>query len=237
MLKIRQLEKAYPNPAEPGGKLTVLSLQQLVIEDGERVGLAGPSGSGKTTLLHLIAGLTAPSAGEIWVYGQAVHRMKESERDEYRARTVGILFQTFNLLPGFSTLENVKLAMSFSSKIPTTERTGRAKELLEQVGLAHRLHHRPHQLSTGQQQRVALARALANRPHLLLADEPTASIDHRTAQTVMDLLLNCCDYNDATLLVASHDPHVLERLPRQIELNLQGQLAREATNLKELRKV
>lgn len=223
MIKITDLERAYPNPAEPGGKLTVLRLPSLQINDQERVALAGPSGCGKTTLLNILAGLTAPGSGQITVYGHALHLMNERQRDAYRARYVGILFQTFNLLAGFSALENIKIAMSFSRVVAPAERDKRAKALLEQVGLKDRLQHRPRQLSSGQQQRVALARALANKPALLLADEPTASVDHPTAEKVLDLLTECCAENKTTMLVASHDPLVLSRLPRRIQLQAIGQ--------------
>jgi len=222
MISLRDVEKSYPNPA--GGQLTVLKLARLEVADREMVALAGPSGSGKTTLLNIMTGITAPSAGEVWVYKQAVHRMTEKERDEYRARNVGILFQTFNLLPGFSALENVLLAMSFTDKIPAGQRNKRAKDLLDRVGLANRLHHRPRQLSSGQQQRVAMARALANKPALLIADEPTASVDYDTAQKVMDLLQACCREDNSTLIVASHDQAVLNRFERVIRLGQQGQV-------------
>ncbi len=225
MIKLIDVEKAYPNPA--GGQLNVLHIERLEIADHEAVALAGPSGSGKTTLLNIITGITAPTSGEVWVYGQAVHRMRERDRDDYRARYVGILFQTFNLLPGFSALENVLMAMGFSDKIPAKQRTHRAKELLGQVGLGDRLQHRPRQLSTGQQQRVAIARALANQPALLIADEPTASVDFETANTVMDLLQECCRATDSTLLVASHDPLVLGRFDRTIRLNHQGRIEQD----------
>jgi ABC-type lipoprotein export system ATPase subunit len=223
MLKLRNVEKNYPNPE--GGVLPVLRLAELSLYDGERVALAGTSGSGKTTLLNIIAGITAPTAGEVWVYKQAVHLMSEQERDEYRARTVGVLFQTFNLLPGFSALENVVIAMGFAKTIAPNQRTKRAKELLERLGLGNRLHHRPRQLSSGQQQRVGLARALANRPPLLIADEPTASVDFDTANHIMDLLEESCNENGATLLIASHDPHVLNRFERIVRLNQRGELA------------
>ncbi len=229
MIKLVEVEKVYPSPA--GGALKVLHLERLEIADREHVAIAGPSGSGKTTLLNIIAGLTAATSGEIWIYNQAVHTMSERERDDYRARNIGLLFQTFNLLSGFSALENVLLAMSFSNKIPAGQRQGRAKALLGQLGLGDRLHHRPGQLSTGQQQRVALARALANKPNLLIADEPTASVDYEAATTVIDLLESSCRENEATLLVASHDPLVLNRFERVIRLNHQGQIERKAEAL------
>ncbi len=220
MIKLLNLEKNYISPT--GEQLKVLHLERLEISDGEFVALAGPSGSGKTTLLNIIAGLSAPTKGEIWVYKQPLHRMSERERDEYRARTVGILFQTFNLLPGYSALENVLIAMSFSSKVPSGQRRRRATDLLERVGLSQRLHHQPRQLSTGQQQRVALARALANRPALLIADEPTASVDFATSNTIVDLLEESCRNDGSTLLTASHDPLVLGRFTRTIRLTSQG---------------
>jgi putative ABC transport system ATP-binding protein len=222
MIKLIGVEKSYPSPE--GGQLTVLQLERLELASREGVALAGPSGSGKTTLLNIITGITTATVGEVWVYGQAVHQMSERERDEFRAGQVGILFQTFNLLPGFSALENILLAMSFSKKIATGQRNRRAKELLERLGLGDRLHHRPRQLSTGQQQRVALARALANKPALLIADEPTASVDFEAANTIMNLLQTSCREDEAILLVASHDPLILNRFDRIIRLNHQGRV-------------
>lgn len=223
MIKLSNLEKVYTGPG--GERLKVLDIDRLEVSAGEKVALAGPSGSGKTTLINLITGLTTASNGEIWVNGEPIHKLSERARDDFRARTVGLLFQTFNLLPGFSALENVTLAMGFANKIKPDQRASRAKELLEQLGLKDRLKHRPAQLSTGQQQRVALARALANRPLLLIADEPTASVDHPTAQTILELLETLCRENGTTLLVASHDPLVLGRFERILRLNQGGQLA------------
>jgi putative ABC transport system ATP-binding protein len=222
MLNLQNVEKVYPNPE--GGTLTVLKLAELKVAAGERVALAGPSGSGKSTLLNIISGITAATSGEVWVEGQAVHLMTEQERDIFRANTSGILFQNFNLLPGFTALENVVLGMSFAKKIPSNQRIKRAKELLARLGLENRLSHRPRQLSIGQQQRVALARALANHPTLLIADEPTASVDFDTACLLMDLLAESCTENGATLIVASHDPQVLNRFGRIVRLNRRGEV-------------
>ena len=223
MIKLLSVEKIYSTPAGP--PLKVLEIKHLEIGTGTTVALAGPSGSGKTTLLNLITGITAPTKGEIWVNDEPIHKLSERARDDFRARQVGILFQTFNLLGGFSALENVLLAMSFSNKIPPTQRKSRAKNLLDKLGLADRLNHRPRQLSTGQQQRVALARALANEPALLVADEPTASVDFEAANTILDLLETSVSEQFATLLVASHDPLVLNRFSRTIRLDKGGQLA------------
>ncbi len=224
MIKLHNIEKIYTGPTHE--QLKVLQIDRLDIAKGEKVALAGPSGSGKTTLLNIITGISTASQGEIWVNDEAVHTLDERARDEYRARTVGILFQTFNLLPGFTALENITLAMSFSSKIPPKDRQKRAKDLLEQLGLGGRLHHRPRQLSSGQQQRVALARALANRPALLIADEPTASVDFESARVIIELLETSSRENEATLLVASHDPAVLNAFDRVIQLNHKGQMVK-----------
>ena len=145
----------------------------------------GRSGCGKTTLLHVIAGISRPDSGAVRIDGCDITRLSEAGRDRFRADKIGYVFQTFNLLPGFSALENVLLGMSFAGGRPDASR---ARKLLERVGLKHRLTHRPAMLSVGEQQRVAVARALANRPKLLLADEPTANVDAAHQQQIIDLI-------------------------------------------------
>jgi len=178
------------------------------------VALSGASGLGKTTLLHLIAGILRPDAGSIRLAGQEVTALGEASRDRLRALTLGYIFQTFNLLPGFTCLENVLLGMSFG---PGPDRTF-AEQLLRRVGLGERLHHRPRQLSTGQQQRVAVARALANRPKLVLADEPTGNLDAANSREALRLIREACAENGAALLLVSHDREVLAAFDRVIPL-------------------
>jgi putative ABC transport system ATP-binding protein len=181
-------------------------------------GLAGSSGSGKTTLLNLCAGLLTPTAGRIRVDGLEVSKLPQQLRDRMRADRIGYVFQSFNLIPALTALENILVAMSFCRRIPKNERRARAERLLERVGVAHRMRHRPAQLSHGEMQRVGIARAVANRPALILADEPTASLEPGLADSMIQLLLDVKEETGATLLVASHDPHVLGMLGHVIEL-------------------
>jgi ABC-type lipoprotein export system ATPase subunit len=167
--------------------------------------LAGESGSGKTTFLNLIAGILQPDAGGISLDGVNVAALPESQRDRLRAVKIGYIFQTFNLLQGYTCLENVLLGMSFGAGVDREF----ALKLLQRVGLETKLHHRPRQLSTGQQQRVAVARALANRPKLVLADEPTGNLDHKNARESLALIREACRENGAALLLVSHDREVL----------------------------
>ncbi|MDW8263656.1 MAG: ABC transporter ATP-binding protein, partial [Phycisphaerales bacterium] len=180
--------------------------------------LIGASGSGKTTLLHLIAGILTPDRGSIrFTNGSTVDiaALPEAQRDVFRGRTIGYVFQTHHLLAGFSALENVLLGMSFAGKAADR---GWARHLLEEVGLGDRLHHKPAKLSLGQQQRVAVARALANRPKLVLADEPTGALDAASAGQVLDLIRRLCAEVKASLLLVTHDMNVAQQLPRRVHL-------------------
>ena len=175
------------------------------MKSDEQLALAGESGSGKTTFLHLIAGILKQDSGAIKIGGREMSALKESQRDRLRATTIGYIFQTFNLLQGYTCLENVLLGMSFG---PGADRAF-AAQLLAKVGLGNRLKHYPRQLSTGQQQRVAVARALANHPKLVLADEPTGNLDHKNAGEALALIRTACRENGAALLLVSHDREVL----------------------------
>ncbi len=194
-----------------------MRLDALTLAPGEALAVAGESGSGKTTLLHLIAGILAADEGTIRVAGEEMSGRSEAARDRLRARRIGYVFQTFNLLPSMSALENVALSMTFRPRAGVRPATA-ARAALERVGLSHRLHHRPHQMSVGQQQRVAIARALAGHPALVLADEPTSNLDRKTAVQCLALLREFAGECGAALLVVSHDPDVLESFPRTIPL-------------------
>ena len=170
LLKIRQLIKSYKAPG--GVRHTVLEVPEFSLEAGQQLALRGASGTGKTTFLNCIAGILRPDAGDIELAGQNIAIASESQRDELRAQHIGYIFQTFNLLQGYTCLENVLLGMSFSGPANTQQATA----LLNRVGLADRMDYRPGELSVGQQQRVAVARALANQPNLVLADEPTGNL-------------------------------------------------------------
>ncbi|MHC1769207.1 MAG: ABC transporter ATP-binding protein [Verrucomicrobiia bacterium] len=206
LLKIEELRKSF---AERGTKRDVIQIDRFELAPGEELAIAGESGSGKTTFLNLIAGILVPDSGRIVVEGEDVAPLKEAARDRWRARNVGYVFQSFNLLQGYTCLENVLLAMSFGSGPDRS----RAEELLRRVGLGERLHDCPRRLSSGQQQRVAVARALANRPKLVLADEPTGNLDARNAGDVIALIQETCQEAGAALLLVSHDRGVLERFP------------------------
>ena len=173
---------------------------------GEQRALRGESGSGKTTFLNLIAGILAADGGRVELDGIDMAALPEAKRDRLRADKIGYIFQTFNLLQGYTVLENVLLGMSFG---PRGVDRVHAVELLRRVGLEHRLGHFPRQLSTGQQQRVAVARALANRPKLVLADEPTGNLDRTSAREALALIREVCRENGAALLLVSHDDGVL----------------------------
>lgn len=203
-LKVSRLIKTYSAPE--GGRLTVVDAPEFSLEAGAQVALRGGSGSGKTTFLNLIAGILAPDSGEITLGGEAMSGRGEAARDRLRAATLGYVFQTFNLLQGLSCLENVELGMAFGGGGRDHRR---ARALLERVGLGDRLKHRPDQLSAGQQQRVAVARALANRPRLVLADEPTGNLDAANARQVLSLIRETCREEGTALLLVSHDEAVL----------------------------
>ena len=209
VLEIRELKKSFEQPG--GGRLPILDIETLSLAAGEQAVLIGQSGGGKTTLLHLIAGLLTPDSGSIKIGGTDITRLSESGRDRFRAAMTGYVFQTFNLLPGFTALENVRLGMSFASGKHQPER---ALSLLDRVGLAERAHYRPGQLSVGQQQRVAIARSLASRPKLLLADEPTANVDPASSQTVINLIRDTCGEDNITLLLVTHSMELASQFDR-----------------------
>jgi putative ABC transport system ATP-binding protein len=203
LLQVTQLKKSFVAP--DGTTQLVVDVPEFAVEEKSQVALAGESGSGKTTLLNLIAGILKPDSGIVRINGEEMSSLSEPQRDRLRATKIGYIFQTFNLLQGYTVLENVLLGMSFG---PGEDREF-AKLLLKRVGLDHRLHHTPRQLSTGQQQRVAVARALANRPKLVLADEPTGNLDQANAREALQLIREGCRENGAALLLVSHDREVL----------------------------
>lgn len=212
LLEIQSLKKSFVAP--DGGRSVVVDVPSFTLSAKQQVALAGQSGSGKTTFLNLIAGILTPDSGSIRLDGQEVSALPEPQRDRLRATSIGYVFQTFNLLHGFTVLENVLLGMTFGKGVDRAF----AEALLRRVGLQDRLQHRPRQLSTGQQQRVAVARALANRPKLVLADEPTGNLDHRNAGEALALIREACAENGAALLLVSHDREVLGRFEDRMDL-------------------
>lgn len=218
-ITLQQLRKRYVGP--DGSVVPVVDIGRFDLKSGEQVALMGSSGSGKTTLLHLIAGILTPDSGEIRFDvkddGSAVDiaQMSEAHRDVFRGAHIGYIFQTHHLLAGFTAIENVLLGMSFTGRSHDPKW---ARHLLDEVGLSERLDYKPAKLSVGQQQRVAVARALANRPKLVLADEPTGALDARNAQQVLDLIRKLCTEINASLLLVTHDAQIAGQLPTTVSL-------------------
>ena len=207
-LVLKNVRKSYWLP--DGSQLPILGIESFELMAGEQVALVGSSGGGKTTLLNAIAGITTVDSGSIVVDGIDISKLPEPSRDRFRAQRIGFVFQTFHLLPAFTALENVLLGMSFSGKA----NQARAKELLDRVGLSGRLDHRPSMLSVGEQQRVAVARSLANSPKLMLADEPTASVDQANQTKILDLIRDACREKNISLLLVTHAPEVAAAFDR-----------------------
>ena len=215
------LQKIFPF------KLDTFQLEAIdALNQGFSVVVSAPTGSGKTTFLHLLAGILRPDEGSIFLGEEEISELNESARDRLRSSEIGYVFQTFNLLQGFTCLENVMLAMAFGYKADVSW----AKELLEKVGLSHRLNHFPRQLSIGQQQRVALARALANRPKLVLADEPTGNLDPVNAANALTLLQELCSEVGAALLLVSHDEKVVVNFDLRIAWSELNQAFKQVMN-------
>jgi ABC-type lipoprotein export system ATPase subunit len=221
VLQIQGLRKSYVSPE--GTPRTIIAIDEFAIDGGEQMALRGQSGSGKTTFLNLIAGLVKSDAGRIVLNGVRVNELAEAKRDRLRATTLGCVYQSFNLLQGYTCLDNVRLAMMIAARHDRDF----AVALLERVGLAHRLAYYPGQLSVGQQQRVAVARALANRPKLVLADEPTGNLDAELAAETLQLIRDACAEQNAALLLVSHDRDVLARFERVEELTQLNRVQRE----------
>jgi len=209
MLLLENVRKSYREP--DGELLPILNIEHFKLAAGEQVVLRGRSGCGKTTLLNCISGLTAVDEGHITIKGNDIVGLHEVSRDRFRARHIGFVFQTFNLLPAFTALENVLLGMTFTGQKTDSHR---AKQLLEEIGLGHRLTHKPASLSVVAQQREDIARALVNQPSLLLADEPTANVDPAHQQQIIDLLRNACEQENVAMLLVTHAPEVSEQFDR-----------------------
>jgi putative ABC transport system ATP-binding protein len=201
------------------GKIETQALRGicLSIEDGEFTALVGPSGSGKTTLLQLIGCLDQPTSGQVFVRGHDVSRLKRNQRADMRRGTIGFVFQFFALIPTLTAYENIEMPLLLD-RHTSKERRERVMQLLESVGLADRAHHRPDQLSGGEQQRVAVARALAPKPALILADEPTANLDTLNGKQVMEIMTRLNQETGVTFVFATHDPRVIRFARRVIEL-------------------
>jgi putative ABC transport system ATP-binding protein len=213
LLKAQNILKTFRDPE--GSVHSILELSEIHLNVGEQIFLKGDSGSGKTTLLNVLAGILKPDRGQVELDGQDIWQLSEAKRDLYRAQKIGIIFQTFHLLPGLTALENVMLGMHFSGKVDQQH----AKSLLDQVGMGSRLHHTPSKLSVGQQQRVAVARALANTPKIVLADEPTGSLDPQMALVAMESIQSLCHEHQAALIWVSHNPKQASQFDRSLDLS------------------
>jgi len=189
----------------------------LTVMPGEFVCLMGPSGSGKSTLLNIIGGLDRPTKGSVSVAGKDTGKLTESQFAALRHDTIGFIFQSYNLIPFLSAVENVELPLMFEPYDRKSLRT-RAMELLELVGLGHRVHHQPTKMSGGEQQRTAIARSLISNPTLVLADEPTANLDHKTGETVVRMLRDLCSTMGVTVVASTHDPIVAEEASRVVRM-------------------
>ena len=209
------------------GRLAVKALDEVSfnVRRGEFLVIMGPSGSGKTTLLNILGLLDKPTQGKVFFLGKDVSRLNDAEASKIRAKHIGFVFQTFNLIPWLTALENVEIALAIAG-YPFYKRRRRARELLEAVGLGGRLHHRPTELSGGEQQRVAIARALANNPDVILADEPTGNLDSKSGEVVINILKELSLKQNRTVIVATHNPRIAKVANRIIYLH-DGKIVRE----------
>ena len=201
-----------------GEEVRALDGLTVSLERGSLAAVVGPSGSGKSTLMALLGGLDTPSSGSVSVYGQELNGMAPVDLAAYRRTTVGFVFQDFFLLSHLTAIENVEVPLKLA-QVSRSERRDRANELIELVGLGHRGEHRPQQLSGGERQRVAIARALANRPKLLLADEPTGNLDEKTGMAITEILLNLNKDRDITVLLVTHNPELAKQTEIQFHLS------------------
>lgn len=215
LISLEQVVKNYKTPA---GEFTALTGVELQVNSGEFVAVIGKSGSGKTTLINMLTGIDRPSAGQVNIQGTAVHTLKEGSMAKWRGRTVGVIFQFFQLLPTLSNLENIMLPMDFCHMYGNAKaRQERALHLLELVGIADHAHKLPAELSGGQQQRVAIARSLANDPPILVADEPTGNLDSKTASAIFNLFQNLVQ-NGKTIVMVTHDNELASQVTRTVTI-------------------
>lgn len=213
MLEAKELSKSYPTPRGP---LTILTGISLAVEQGEAISIVGPSGTGKSTLLYILGALEPPTSGTVTLDGRNPFTLSDKELSAFRNKETGFVFQDHCLLPQCSVLENVLIPEMVAK--PDTTAQERARKLLDQVGLSHRLDHRPGELSGGEKQRVAIARALIRSPKLLLCDEPTGNLDRKSATQVADLLLEINRASKTILIVVTHSAELAARFPKSMEL-------------------
>lgn len=214
MIRLQNVTKKYRLGNE---EIPALNNVSLCIDKGTFLAVVGPSGSGKSTLANVIGGLDTPDSGQVWVDGQEITNLDDSRLSQYRNRTVGFVFQTFNLQAHYTALENVMVPLIFSGAPPAARRI-RARECLKLVGLEDRMAHKPSQLSGGQRQRVSIARAIANRPGIVIADEPTGNLDSRRGSDIVALLRELNQNDGITLIVITHDPGIAGQANEIIEI-------------------
>lgn len=225
LITIKNLKKIYKMGDE---KIRALDDVNLTIREREFLCLLGTSGSGKSTLLNMIAGLEKPTAGEIIINKQKIHKMNEEQITKFRQKYVGFIFQAYNLIPTLTALENVSLGLTFQG-VPKKKRDAMASEMLSLVGLGKRLHHKPTEMSGGQQQRVSIARAFVNKPSIVFADEPTGNLDTKTTYEIMDLMTNMAYEYKQTLIIVTHDNEISDYVHRIIHLK-DGKIIEEIMN-------
>lgn len=215
MISISDLIKEYPDGQ---GVIRALTLPKLEIGDAEQWALVGPSGSGKSTLLHILSGLTKPTSGKVSVDGVLLNDQTPQFLADWRGKNIGYVLQTLSLLPSLNAFDNILSGAYFAGLDINDTLRHEVKEMLKNMGLGNMGHKKPEQLSQGQQQRVAIARSLIKKPKLILADEPSASLDKETSNNIMDILINYANSNGATLLISTHDPEVRARFNKEISL-------------------
>ncbi len=214
LIQVRNVVKVYPSPS---GEFTALRGVSLEVAKGEFLAVVGKSGAGKTTFVNMITGVDHLTSGEVWVDGTAIHQMNESQLALWRGRRLGVVYQSFHLLPGLSLLDNVLLPMDFCGLYKARESRERALNLLEQVGLSEHARKLPAQISGGQQQRVAIARALANDPTVIVADEPTGRLDSLTAEIIFEIFQNLVSQGK-TIVMVTHDHSLVQRVSRSVSI-------------------
>ncbi|PID61263.1 MAG: macrolide ABC transporter ATP-binding protein [Ignavibacteriae bacterium] len=214
IIETKNLNKIYNETAIP---VHAVNNVNLSFEKGEFTAIIGPSGCGKTTLLNLMGGLDTPTNGSVIIDGQNISELKPSKMTEFRLKNIGFVFQAYNLVPVLTAKENVEFIMQLQGK-PKSERDKRVKQLFEQIGLSDRMNDRPSKMSGGQQQRVAIARALASKPKFILADEPTANLDSKSTENLLDIMLKLNETENTTFIFSTHDARVIEKVRRKITL-------------------
>lgn len=225
LIRLKDLSKIYKMGGE---KIRALDQVNLTIKEHEFICLLGTSGSGKSTLLNMMAGLEKPTKGEVIIKNHKVHRMNEEQITRFRQKYIGFIFQSYNLIPTLTALENVSLGLTFQG-VPKKQREEMAREMLTLVGLGKRLNHKPTEMSGGQQQRVSIARAFVNKPDIIFADEPTGNLDTKTTFEIMDLMTNMAYEYNQSLIIVTHDDEISDYVHRIIHMR-DGKIIEEIKN-------